>query len=86
MLGIKIFEKGRVAYWGVFADEDGQQVNPLAYEPRTSQQQKCGATAATNTNMKKCSICQIVFYCSKECQKADWRRHKVDCRDPRPNA
>jgi hypothetical protein len=24
-----------------------------------------------------CSICNLIFYCSKECQKADWKRHKA---------
>jgi hypothetical protein len=27
----------------------------------------------------RCSLCHIIFYCSKECQKADWARHKPLC-------
>ena len=28
----------------------------------------------------KCSICELVWYCSKHCQRADWKaRHKQAC-------
>lgn len=30
-----------------------------------------------------CSRCRSVWYCSKEHQKADWKRHKVECK-PHP--
>lgn len=35
----------------------------------------CGA----NTNLKSCSKCRIIKYCSKECQCADWKHHKKNC-------
>ena len=28
---------------------------------------------------KRCSVCQRVYYCSKECQRADWSTHKQSC-------
>jgi hypothetical protein len=31
---------------------------------------------------KKCSRCTQVYYCSRECQVADWSRHKPDCKKP----
>lgn len=31
------------------------------------------------TRMKKCSRCRNATYCSVECQKADWDRHKTEC-------
>ncbi len=29
---------------------------------------------------KRCSVCKKVFYCSQECQKADWKEHKRLCK------
>jgi MYND finger len=26
-----------------------------------------------------CSICKSTYYCSKRCQQADWKKHKVYC-------
>lgn len=37
--------------------------------------QKCGKEA----NLKKCSGCKFIRYCSQECQKNDWTRHKLKC-------
>ena len=36
----------------------------------------CGTTHPTS----RCSNCKMVYYCNRECQKADWKRHKPDCR------
>jgi hypothetical protein len=30
-------------------------------------------------NFKKCSKCKKVRYCCRECQVADWKKHKPDC-------
>jgi hypothetical protein len=27
----------------------------------------------------RCSRCRCMYYCSRECQTADWRRHKKEC-------
>lgn len=27
----------------------------------------------------KCSACKVVWYCSPECQKGDWKAHKPLC-------
>ena len=29
---------------------------------------------------KHCSACKSVHYCSRECQKSDWKRHKKECK------
>ena len=37
-------------------------------------------TCGQKGEWKKCSLCQNEWYCSAACQKADWRRHKTECR------
>lgn len=32
------------------------------------------------TRMMRCSACHHTTYCSHECQKADWKAHKVSCK------
>ncbi|ESK89124.1 hypothetical protein Moror_5297 [Moniliophthora roreri MCA 2997] len=34
-----------------------------------------------NNGTRSCSGCRLVRYCSKECQKRDWEKHKQDCRN-----
>jgi hypothetical protein len=29
---------------------------------------------------QKCSLCRVSHYCSRECQLADWRAHRPQCR------
>ena len=42
---------------------------------------ECGArTRVTGASLKRCAACVVAAYCSTECQKADWARHKPDCR------
>lgn len=31
------------------------------------------------TDFSSCSRCKTTFYCSRECQKADWKAHKLSC-------
>lgn len=37
----------------------------------------CGCVAA---KLSKCARCELVAYCSKECQKMHWPEHKGDCK------
>ncbi len=41
----------------------------------------CCAKTGSNpdTNLKRCAKCQTTHYCSRECQKADWKAHKKVC-------
>ncbi|KAI1464937.1 uncharacterized protein F4812DRAFT_462259 [Daldinia caldariorum] len=41
----------------------------------------CNATEAKNgKNLLKCSRCKEVMYCSSECQRADWKKHRMECK------
>ncbi|KAK2735131.1 mynd finger family protein [Colletotrichum kahawae] len=40
----------------------------------------CGKSEAeSGTKLKKCTRCLQVKYCSAECQKKDWRKHRAEC-------
>ena len=39
---------------------------------------RCGNSCGQQ-GTKRCSKCQTVYYCSKECQKAHWKIHKKAC-------
>ncbi|KAJ6576027.1 hypothetical protein DFH09DRAFT_980979 [Mycena vulgaris] len=34
------------------------------------------------TKSLRCGACQLVVYCSKDCQQKHWKTHKSDCKDP----
>ncbi|KAK1216291.1 hypothetical protein PQX77_021078 [Marasmius sp. AFHP31] len=45
---------------------------------------ECGREGCQNeenrpTEFQRCSGCLQISYCSRECQKSDWKRHKTDC-------
>ncbi|CAD7696965.1 unnamed protein product [Ostreobium quekettii] len=43
----------------------------------------CGTAGAK----KKCGGCNKTFYCSRECQRQDWKRHRKECnQDAKPGA
>jgi len=40
----------------------------------------CKIEESVKLKMKYCSICKSVRYCSAECQKKDWKTHKLVCK------
>ena len=44
----------------------------------------CGKTGSGDKQekpLKSCSQCKSIFYCSVDCQRADWKEHKPICRN-----
>ena len=39
----------------------------------------CGVNSTT-TKLSNCSACHKILYCSGECQRADWKKHKPLCK------
>ncbi|KAF2669079.1 hypothetical protein BT63DRAFT_470575 [Microthyrium microscopicum] len=37
-------------------------------------------TSADGKELQKCSQCKYALYCSKDCQQADWKTHKMHCK------
>ena len=41
---------------------------------------KCRTCLGMPTELLRCSACKKTYYCSKECQKKDWKKHKPRCK------
>lgn len=53
----------------------------IKYTDFTSTDAVCGFCCIKTNQLKKCSGCKDVSYCSKECQKQDWSRgHRSNCK------
>ena len=39
----------------------------------------CNYCKLISSDLKCCSNCKNTWYCSSECQKANWKKHKKDC-------
>ncbi|KAB8209300.1 hypothetical protein BDV34DRAFT_232543 [Aspergillus parasiticus] len=39
----------------------------------------CAKESSNDTTLKRCAKCKTQWYCSRECQKADWKTHKKTC-------
>ncbi|TFK74173.1 hypothetical protein BDN72DRAFT_103167 [Pluteus cervinus] len=56
-------------------------VTPAGAGSSKSKQAECAACRKTagETKLLVCSRCKKVSYCSQDCQKGDWKRHKAQC-------
>lgn len=74
----------------LFKDDDEDEVDPEVYEifensrkvrricgnPGCLRTKNKGSSGEDDIKMLQCSRCSVATYCSPECQKADWSRHK----------
>ena len=54
------------------------ETNQVLYHPKRLKCSFCSTTLPENL-MLDCGKCQMMSYCSKECQRNDWQRHKPNC-------
>jgi len=40
----------------------------------------CAKCGKSEDNLSACAKCHLVSYCSRECQRSDWPKHKVSCK------
>jgi len=52
----------------------------IADAKEKSQQKSCSNGKCSKAGTKRCTSCSQAFYCSKECQKEDWKNHKPICK------
>jgi len=52
---------------------------PLPPDGTYSDVKICRNCYTASEHVMRCSVCKAIYYCSRECQKADWKRHKEDC-------
>lgn len=45
----------------------------------TSNEYMCSICGKRDIKLKKCGKCKIIAYCSEECQRKDWTKHKKHC-------
>lgn len=41
---------------------------------------RCSSCGRYDADMKRCSRCTVVFYCSRACQRVHWPSHKANCK------
>lgn len=51
---------------------------------------RCSTCAKTKsepgTSLRRCAGCKIPYYCSRQCQKADWKEHRKVCSSKNPSS
>lgn len=45
-------------------------------------QPTCAYCDKSSTDLKRCGRCKKTYYCSAECQRKDWEKHKLSCITP----
>ncbi|KAJ3551109.1 hypothetical protein NM688_g4930 [Phlebia brevispora] len=60
--------------------EESSKVRKICNNPKclTVKMKKSAKADAEDVKMMYCSRCKVATYCSAECQRADWKRHKQE--------
>ena len=62
------------------------QVDPTQVGPEPVPEcQTCKKPESESTPLKRCARCHQTRYCSRDCQKAEWKTHKKACATSRKN-
>ncbi|KAG6336252.1 hypothetical protein ID866_2829 [Astraeus odoratus] len=43
------------------------------------EEKRCEKCKTKGTGLKLCARCRVTWYCSVDCQRADWKTHKLNC-------
>jgi hypothetical protein len=65
-------------------DTVGERVEEIEQAMQGLSLHACSACGSTDGYKLACTRCKAVWYCNIDCQRADWRKHKVVCRAPAP--
>ena len=59
------------------------QLSPLGFMPLNRDMicwsGRCASGNLEHVRLQVCDGCRVARYCSRECQRVDWRRHKGQC-------
>jgi len=65
-------------------DKKGEKVKATA-SPRKKALRECGQ-CGKEEDLQNCSRCKVIAYCSRECQLAHWKQHKLVCKKSSPGS
>ena len=60
-----------------------EEVCRIAEDNADHNQRLCACCLQLFPNLEYCAGCKKVFYCSRDCQKKDWKQHKSYCKQVR---
>ena len=60
-------------------DSSSDLLARMGKKPPASASKQCYKPSCTKNGTYQCSRCKVAKYCSQDCQKEDWRRHKKLC-------
>lgn len=61
-----------------FGGGPGEMALPVPYHPYLNSCLVCGG-GQEDEDLRRCSGCRSAVYCSRKCQRDDWRVHKREC-------